>query len=68
MTNDETLLVDVFDGQHTYIGTHQEIATQLLDQIDPATVDLMTLAALVHDVVPLDVMAVTMNAPPFGEP
>lgn len=62
---DEILFVDVFDGRHDYVGTRREIVAALLAAVDPEAVDLMALAAAVHDVEPLDVMVTRVGDEPF---
>ena len=41
--------LDVYDGKWQYQGTEEEIAKELLAKIDPTTVDVWGLAALVHN-------------------
>ncbi|QRO82091.1 hypothetical protein [Corynebacterium glucuronolyticum] len=41
--------LDVYDGKWQYQGTEEEIAKELLAKIDPKTVDVWGLAALVHN-------------------
>lgn len=42
--------LDIYDGRWTYDGDQEEIARELLAQIDPKTVDIWALAAAVHEV------------------
>ena len=62
---DEILFMDVFDGRHDYVGTRDQIVAALIDAVDPATVDIMALAAAVHGVEPLDVMVTRVGDEPF---
>lgn len=41
-------LFDVCDGKWSYKGTEEEIAREVLEKIDPATVDVWGLVALFH--------------------
>lgn len=41
--------LDVYDGKWHYQGTEEGIAREILDKIDPATVDVWGLVALFHN-------------------
>ena len=41
--------LDIYDGKWKYQGTEEEIARKLLPMLDPKTVDVWGLVALVHN-------------------